>query len=246
MELVDMNAALALKGEEPLLLERDSSYIATLIDDLITKDIEEPYRMFTARSEYRLILREDNADLRLTHIGHKIGLVSDEEYNKVLEKRNNVEKTVEILENTKLGVSNKKLVEVLNKNNETLKSGTNLKELLRRPSITYDDIKYIAEDIENMPNITFDTETEYQIEVHIKYEGYINKTNSMIEKHSKLEKKLIPDDFDFMNIKGITGEAKQKLTERKPHTLGQASRIAGVTPADISVLLMYLDGKIKN
>lgn len=244
--IAGINAALALKGEEPLLLERDSSYIATLIDDLITKDIEEPYRMFTARSEYRLILREDNADLRLTHIGHKIGLVSDEEYNKVLEKRNNVEKTVEILENTKLGVSNKKLVEVLNKNNETLKSGTNLKELLRRPSITYDDIKYIAEDIENMPNITFDTETEYQIEVHIKYEGYINKTNSMIEKHSKLEKKLIPDDFDFMNIKGITGEAKQKLTERKPHTLGQASRIAGVTPADISVLLMYLDGKIKN
>ena len=244
--IAGINAALALKGEEPLLLERDSSYIATLIDDLITKDIEEPYRMFTARSEYRLILREDNADLRLTHIGHKIGLVSDEEYNKVLEKRNNVEKTVEILENTKLGVSNKKLVEVLNKNNETLKSGTNLKELLRRPSITYDDIKYIAEDIENMPNITFDTETEYQIEVHIKYEGYINKTNSMIEKHSKLEKKLIPDDFDFMNIKGITGEAKQKLTERKPHTFGQASRIAGVTPADISVLLMYLDGKIKN
>ncbi|CAM3457452.1 tRNA uridine-5-carboxymethylaminomethyl(34) synthesis enzyme MnmG [Pseudostreptobacillus hongkongensis] len=244
--IAGINAALALKGEEPLLLERDSSYIATLIDDLITKDIEEPYRMFTARSEYRLILREDNADLRLTHIGHKIGLVSDEEYNKVLEKRNNVEKTVEILENTKLGVSNKKLVEVLNKNNETLKSGTNLKELLRRPSITYDDIKYIAEDIENMPNITFDTETEYQIEVHIKYEGYINKTNSIIEKHSKLEKKLIPDDFDFMNIKGITGEAKQKLTERKPHTLGQASRIAGVTPADISVLLMYLDGKIKN
>ena len=244
--IAGINAALALKGEEPLLLERDSSYIATLIDDLITKDIEEPYRMFTARSEYRLILREDNADLRLTHIGHKIGLVSDEEYNKVLEKRNNVEKTVEILENTKLGVSNKKLVEVLNKNNETLKSGTNLKELLRRPSITYDDIKYIAEDIENMPNITFDTETEYQIEVHIKYEGYINKTNSMIEKHSKLEKKLIPDDFDFMNIKGITGEAKQKLTERKPHTVGQASRIAGVTPADISVLLMYLDGKIKN
>ena len=244
--IAGINAALALKGEEPLLLERDSSYIATLIDDLITKDIEEPYRMFTARSEYRLILREDNADLRLTHIGHKIGLVSDEEYNKVLEKRNNVEKTVEILENTKLGVSNKKLVEVLNKNNETLKSGTNLKELLRRPSITYDDIKYIAEDIENMPNITFDTETEYQIEVHIKYEGYINKANSMIEKHSKLEKKLIPDDFDFMNIKGITGEAKQKLTERKPHTLGQASRIAGVTPADISVLLMYLDGKIKN
>ena len=244
--IAGINAALALKGEEPLLLERDSSYIATLIDDLITKDIEEPYRMFTARSEYRLILREDNADLRLTHIGHKIGLVSDEEYNKVLEKRNNVEKTVEILENIKLGVSNKKLVEVLNKNNETLKSGTNLKELLRRPSITYDDIKYIAEDIEDMPNITFDTETEYQIEVHIKYEGYINKANSMIEKHSKLEKKLIPDDFDFMNIKGITGEAKQKLTERKPHTLGQASRIAGVTPADISVLLMYLDGKIKN
>ncbi|WP_156300484.1 tRNA uridine-5-carboxymethylaminomethyl(34) synthesis enzyme MnmG [Streptobacillus canis] len=243
--LAGINASLAIKGEEPLLLERNNSYIATLIDDLITKEIEEPYRMFTARSEYRLILREDNADLRLAHIGHKIGLVDDETYAKVLEKLNNVEKTIEILENTKLGVSNKKLVEVLEKNNETLKSGTTLKELLRRPSFTYDDIKYIAEDISNMENICFDEETEYQIEVQIKYEGYINKANAMIEKQRKLEEKIIPAELDFFEIKGITGEAKQKLNERKPHTVGQASRIAGVTPADISVLLMYLDGKIK-
>ncbi|CAM3062298.1 tRNA uridine-5-carboxymethylaminomethyl(34) synthesis enzyme MnmG [Streptobacillus felis] len=243
--IAGINASLAIKGEEPLLLERNNSYIATLIDDLITKEIEEPYRMFTARSEYRLILREDNADLRLSHIGHKIGLVDDATFGKVLDKMNNVAKTIEVLENTKLGVSNKKLVEVLEKNNETLKSGTTLKELLRRPSFTYDDIKYISEDIENMENIHFDEETEYQIEVQIKYEGYINKANAMIEKQRKLEEKIIPSELDFLEIKGITGEAKQKLHERNPHTVGQASRIAGVTPADISVLLMYLDGKIK-
>ena len=243
--IAGINAALSLKGRDPLLLERNSSYIATLIDDLITKDIEEPYRMFTARSEYRLILREDNADLRLSKIGHDIGLVSDEEYSKVIKKEENVMKTVEILENTKLGISNKKLVEVLEKYDESLKSGTNLKELLRRPKFTYDDIKYISSDIENMENINFDADIEYQIEVHVKYEGYISKANAMIEKQRKLEKKLIPEDFNYYDIKGITGEAKQKLNERKPHTLGQASRLAGVTPADISVLLMYLDGKIK-
>lgn len=243
--IAGINAALSLKDKEPLLLERDSSYIATMIDDLITKEIEEPYRMFTARSEYRLVLREDNADLRLSHLGYEIGLVSEEEYNKVLNKRKNVEKTVKILEDTKLGISNKKLVEVLTKNGESLKSGTNLKELLRRPSFTYADIKYIASDIVNMENISFDEDTEYQIEVHIKYEGYINKANAMIEKQSKLEKKIIPDNFDFNLVKGITGEAKQKLNERKPHTIAQASRIVGVTPADISVLIMYLDGKIK-
>ncbi|WP_064580418.1 tRNA uridine-5-carboxymethylaminomethyl(34) synthesis enzyme MnmG [Streptobacillus moniliformis] len=242
--IAGINASLAIKGEEPLLLERNNSYIATLIDDLITKEIEEPYRMFTARSEYRLILREDNADLRLSHIGYRIGLVDESTYSKVLEKLNNVEKTIKVLENTKLGVSNKKLVEILEKNNETLKSGTTLKELLRRPSFTYDDIKYIAEDIE-MENICFDEETEYQIEVQIKYEGYINKANSMIEKQRKLEEKIIPSELNFLEMKGITGEAKQKLNERKPHTVGQASRIAGVTPADISVILMYLDGKIK-
>ncbi|WP_064610091.1 tRNA uridine-5-carboxymethylaminomethyl(34) synthesis enzyme MnmG [Streptobacillus moniliformis] len=242
--IAGINASLAIKGEEPLLLERNNSYIATLIDDLITKEIEEPYRMFTARSEYRLILREDNADLRLSHIGYRIGLVDESTYSKVLEKLNNVEKTIKVLENTKLGVSNKKLVEILEKNNETLKSGTTLKELLRRPSFTYDDIKYIAEDIE-MENICFDEETEYQIEVQIKYEGYINKANAMIEKQRKLEEKIIPSELNFLEMKGITGEAKQKLNERKPHTVGQASRIAGVTPADISVILMYLDGKIK-
>ena len=223
--IAGINAALSIKGESPLLLERNSSYIATLIDDLITKDIEEPYRMFTARSEYRLILREDNADLRLSKIGYEIGLVSEEEYSKVIKKEENVKKAVEILENTKLGISNKKLV--------------------GRPKFTYDDIKYISLDIENMENINFDADTEYQIEVHIKYEGYINKANIMIEKQGKLEKKLIPEDFNYYDVKGITGEAKQKLNERKPHTLGQASRLAGVTPADISVLLMYLDGKIK-
>lgn len=243
--IAGINASLSIDGKEPLLLERDSSYIATLIDDLITKDIQEPYRMFTARSEYRLVLREDNADLRLSHIGYKIGLVNEETYNKVLKKEKDIKNTIKILENTKLGISNKKLVEILEKYNEQLKSGTTLLELLRRPAFTYDDIKYISLDIENIPNISFDEETEYQIEVQVKYEGYINKANLMIEKHRKLETRVIPDFIDYEKMKGITGEAKQKLISIKPHTIGQASRLNGVTPADISVLLMYMDRKIK-
>ena len=240
--IAGINAVLKIKNEEPLILNRADSYIGTMIDDLINKEIQEPYRMFTARSEYRLILREDNADIRLSEKANKIGLVSDELFNKVKEKIKNVSETIEKLEDIKLGISNYRLVEVLEKYDESLKSGTTLKEILRRPKITYEDIKYISEIIENAPNLTSDDETEYQIEVQVKYEGYIAKSYQIIEKQRKLEEKIIPEDFDYSKIQGITREAKQRLLEKRPYNVGQASRIVGVTPADISVILMYLEG----
>ena len=243
--IAGINAALKVKGEEPLILDRETSYIGTMIDDLINKELFEPYRMFTARSEYRLILREDNADIRLSEKGYKIGLLDKKYYDKVLEKKKNVEETIVKLEDTKLGTSNKRLVEVLEKYGESLKSGTTLKEILRRPKVTYEDIKYIAEVIENGPQLTFDAETEYQIEVQVKYEGYIAKAMQVMEKHKKLDDKQIPKDFDYDSMKGITREAKQRLKEGRPYNVGQASRMSGVTPADISVLLMYLDGVLK-
>ena len=243
--IAGINAALKVKGEEPLILDRETSYIGTMIDDLINKELFEPYRMFTARSEYRLILREDNADIRLSEKGYKIGLLDKKYYDKVLEKKKNVEETIVKLEDMKLGTSNKRLVEVLEKYGESLKSGTTLKEILRRPKVTYEDIKYIAEVIENGPKLTFDAETEYQIEVQVKYEGYIAKAMQVMEKHKKLDDKQIPKDFDYEVMKGITREAKQRLKEGRPYNVGQASRMSGVTPADISVLLMYLDGVLK-
>lgn len=243
--IAGINASLKLKGEEPFILDRETSYIGTMIEDLITKELFEPYRMFTARSEYRLVLREDNADIRLSEKAYKIGLLDKKYYDQVVEKKKNVEKTIEILENAKLGVSNKRLVEILEKYNESLKSGTTLKEILRRPKVTYQDIKYIAEIMDDVPNIDYDTNTEYQIEVQVKYEGYIAKSYQMIEKQKKLDTKKIPKDFDYDKIKGITREAKQMLQSRRPYNIGQASRMVGVTPADISVLIMYLDGVLQ-
>ena len=243
--IAGINAALKIKGEEPFILDRESSYIGTMIDDLINKELFEPYRMFTARSEFRLILREDNADIRLSEKAYKIGLLDKKYYDIVQEKKKNVKETMEKLENIKLGTSNERLVEILDKYNESLKSGTTLKEILRRPKVTYQDIKYIAEIIENAPNLSFDAETEYQIEVQTKYEGYIAKAMQIMEKQYKLDDKKIPKDFDYEKMKGITREAKQRLKENQPYNVGQASRMSGVTPADISVLLMYLDGVLK-
>ncbi len=241
-----INAVLKIKGEEPFILERETSYIGTMIDDLINKELFEPYRMFTARSEYRLILREDNADIRLSEKAYKIGLLDKKYYDKIETKKKNVLETIKNLENIKLGSSNTRLMEVLEKYDESLKSGTTLKEILRRPKITYTDIKYIAEIIENVPNFTFDEETEYQIEVQVKYEGYIAKAMQIMNKQKKLDDRKIPKDFDYDKMQGITREAKQRLKEKKPYNVGQASRVAGVTPADISVLLMYLEGVLSN
>lgn len=241
-----INAVLKIKGEEPFILERETSYIGTMIDDLINKELFEPYRMFTARSEYRLVLREDNADIRLSEKAYKIGLLDKKYYDKIEMKKKNVFETIKNLENIKLGSSNTRLMEVLEKYEESLKSGTTLKEILRRPKVTYGDIKYIAAIIENIPNLTFDDETEYQIEVQVKYEGYIAKAMQIMNKQKKLDDRKIPKDFDYDKMQGITREAKQRLKEKKPYNVGQASRVAGVTPADISVLLMYLEGVLSN
>lgn len=245
--MAGINAALKIKGKEALVLDRADSYIGTLIDDLVTKGTNEPYRMFTARSEYRLILREDNADLRLAKYGYEVGLLTEDEYKIVLNKKSNVEKTVEILKNNSIGSSNKALVEILDNYGEAQpKSGSTLCEILRRPPVTYEDIERMVELMDEVELLDLDEDTKYQIEIQVKYEGYINKSLKMIEKHKALEDKRIPKDFDYNSLKGITGEAKQKLIKIEPLNIGQASRISGITPADINVLLLYLDGKIKH
>lgn len=240
--IAGINAALKIKGEEPLILDREESYIGTMIDDLINKELFEPYRMFTARSEFRLVLREDNADIRLSEKAYRIGLLEKKYYDRIEKKKKDVAETIEKLENIKLGTSNRRLVEILEKYEESLKSGTTLKEILRRPRVTYSDIKYIAEAIEGTPELAFDEDTEYQIEVQVKYEGYIAKALQIMERQKRLDDRKIPKNFDYDNMKGITREAKQRLKEKSPYNVGQASRVAGVTPADVSVLLMYLEG----
>jgi tRNA uridine 5-carboxymethylaminomethyl modification enzyme len=238
--LAGMNAARKLQGKEPIILDRADSYLGTLVDDLVTKGTNEPYRMFTARSEYRLLLREDNADLRLSQIGYEAGLLDEATYNLVEKKKKDVLEIVEKL-SLSVGSSNKRIAEVLiKKNSGDLKSGTTLLELLKRPRLDYKDIKYIAEIIDGFELGEYPEDTEYQVEVQVKYDGYIKKSLKMIEKHKALEERLIPKDFDYDVVSGITGEAKEKLIEKKPLNIGQASRISGVSPADISVLLMVL------
>lgn len=238
--LAGMNAARKLQGKEPIILDRADSYLGTLVDDLVTKGTNEPYRMFTARSEYRLLLREDNADLRLSKIGYETGLLDEVTYNLVEKKKKDVLEIIEKL-SLNVGSSNKRIAEVLiKKDSGDLKSGTTLLELLKRPRLDYKDIKYIVEIIDGFELGEYPEDTEYQVEVQVKYDGYIKKSLKMIEKHKALEERLIPKDFDYDVISGITGEAKEKLNEKKPLNIGQASRISGVSPADISVLLMVL------
>ena len=238
--LAGMNAARKLQGKDPIILDRADSYLGTLVDDLVTKGTNEPYRMFTARSEYRLLLREDNADLRLSQIGYEAGLLDEATYNLVEKKKRDVLEIIEKL-SLSVGSSNKRIEEVLiKKDSGDLKSGTTLLELLKRPRLDYKDIKYITEIIDGFELGQYPEDTEYQVEVQVKYDGYIKKSLKMIGKHKALEERLIPKDFDYDIISGITGEAKEKLNEKKPLNIGQASRISGVSPADISVLLMVL------
>ncbi|MCI7224286.1 MAG: tRNA uridine-5-carboxymethylaminomethyl(34) synthesis enzyme MnmG [Fusobacteriaceae bacterium] len=242
--MAGINAVKKIKGEEPLILDRADSYIGTLIDDLVSKGTNEPYRMFTARSEYRLYLREDNADLRLSKIGYELGLISEEDYKKVEQKRKDVEEIKEILLKTSVGPSNPKVNEILLKRGETpIKDGTTLIELLRRPEVKFEDIKYISEELKdiNISKYTFDT--EYQVEVCVKYEGYIERSLKMIEKHKAMENKKIPNDIDYDDLTTIPKEAKDKLKKIKPINIGQASRISGVSPADIQAILIYLKMK---
>lgn len=232
--IAGMNAALRSKGEDPVVLSRSESYIGTLIDDLTTKGTNEPYRMMTSRSEYRLLLRQDNADERLTPIGRRAGLVSDRQYEKFLAKRNAIAKEKERLETTY--ISREKASEFLvNKGQDPAKSGVSLADLIRRPDFDYDQIAELDTDRPILPkDVVLTASTD------IKYAGYVKRQLAEVKKYEKIEAKPLPRDLEYLEIKGLRIEAAQKLDKIRPLTVGQASRISGVNPADISVLLIYL------
>ena len=225
-----------IKGRPPLILDRSQAYIGVLIDDLVTKGTNEPYRMMTSRAEYRLILRQDNADLRLTQKGYDIGLVTDSRYNIFKIKKDKIQKELERLAGKTIG-STGLINEFLKKyQSADIKSGISLYELLKRPEIRY---KYLNEIDDGMPNLSF--EEAEQVEILIKYEGYIKKQMSQIERFKKMEGRRIPESIDFTKMKGLSIEARQKLNDIRPESIGQASRISGVSPSDISVLLVYME-----
>lgn len=233
--IAGINAAKRVQGKEALVLDRSEAYIGVLIDDLVTKGTNEPYRMMTSRAEYRLILRQDNADIRLTPIGHKIGLISDERYEKLLKKMSNIEKEIERVKQTVVAPS-EELNRILEEKGTTkITTGVHLSELLRRTEITYKDLKTVDK---GRPNLT--TAEQEQVEIQVKYEGYINRQMAQIQQFKKLENKFLPQDIDYNEIKGLALEARQKLNKQRPESIGQASRISGVSPADISVLLVWL------
>ena len=236
--MAGINASRKIDGKEPIILDRTQGYIGVLIDDIVTKGTNEPYRMMTSRAEYRLLLRQDNADLRLTELGHEIGLISDDRYQRFLKKKLNIENEVNRLKNT-IVKPTKEVNEFLEKHGTTpLSTGTKLSELLKRTEITYKDLEEIDN---NRPELN-QAEKE-EVEIHLKYEGYIKMEEEQVEKFKKLESKKIPDDIDYLSINGLRIEARQKLDKVKPRSVGQASRISGVSPADINVLLIYLQIK---
>lgn len=230
-----INAALKLRGREPMILDRASSYIGTLIDDLVTKGCSDPYRMMTSRSEYRLILRQDNADQRLTPIGHKIGLISDERYNSLLIKQKLVENEIKRVSSLNIAPSDKINSFLEKKGTSPLSTGCKLADLIRRPQLNYNDLAEF--DIER---VTLPFEVCEQVELQIKYEGYISKQLQQIEQMRKLESKLLPKNTDYSQIHGLRLEAAEKLNKLQPVSVGQASRISGVSPADISLLVVWL------
>ena len=230
-----INAALAEKGEEPMILPRSSSYIGTMIDDLVTKGANEPYRVMTSRSEYRLILRQDNADLRLTDIGRRVGLVDDERYARFTEKREKINLEIERIEKTNVPPSEEVNSFLEAHNSSKISTGIKLGELLRRPELDYETLGAIDKDREALPR-----SVRVSAEISVKYDGYIKRQLAEVERNSKLESKKLSRDIDYTEIKGLRIEAAEKLNEIKPENLGQASRISGVNPADISVLLIRL------
>ena len=239
-----INAARMLQGKEPMILDRSEAYIGVLIDDIVTKESHEPYRMMTSRAEYRLLLRQDNADQRLTKKGYEVGLINEERYQRLLKKEELIKNEIERVEHANVG-ANEKVQTLLKECGSTpLSSGSTIAELIRRPELTYDMLKPIDDARPDFPK-NLAEEVAEQVNICIKYAGYITRQMRQVEQFKKLERKKIPDDIDYDNVNSLRIEAIQKLKEHRPASIGQASRISGVSPADISVLLIYLGGVYK-
>ena len=236
--IAGINASQKIKGKDPLILDRTEAYIGVLIDDIVTKGTNEPYRMMTSRAEYRLLLRQDNADLRLTEKGHEIGLISDERYNKFLDKKQKIETEKKRLEETIVRPTEEVNEFLRNQGTSELTTGSKLSELLKRAEISYASLATIDKDRPELGE-----QVKEEVEIQVKYDGYIKMQEAQVEKFKKMEKKLLPEDLDYNTVKGISLEARQKLNKHKPQSIGQASRISGVSPADISVLLVFLQTK---
>ena len=233
--IAGINAARKLQGKEGIVIDRSQGYIGVLIDDLVTKESHEPYRMMTSRAEYRLLLRQDNADLRLTAIGHEVGLIDEKRYQNLLKKEEQITQEIDRVNHTNVGTS-EKVQQLLDSYGSTrLTSGITLAELIRRPELSYDKLKEIDEDRPDLP-----WDVAEQVNINIKYEGYIKRQMKQVEQFKKLENRKIPENIDYNDIQSLRIEAKQKLSQIRPASIGQASRISGVSPADISVLLVYL------
>ncbi len=239
--MAGINAARKLQGKEPVILDRSQAYIGVLIDDLVTKETNEPYRMMTSRAEYRLLLRQDNADLRLTDIGHEIGLIDDERYAKFCKKREQIDSEIKRMNETVVGANKRTQEFLVSHNSSPLGTAASLAELIRRPELSYNLIAELDEERSNVPE--FSPEVIEQIDIAIKYDGYISRQKQQVEHFKKMEKKLIPSDINYDDVSNLRKEARQKLAAIRPSSLGQASRISGVSPADVSVLMIYLAAK---
>ena len=238
--MAGINVARKIQNKAPVILDRSQAYIGVLIDDIVTKGTNEPYRMMTSRAEYRLLLRQDNADLRLTEIGHEVGLISDERYRIFLQKKEQIEKEIDRIKTTTIKPT-ARVNELLTKNKSSnIVNGVKLEDLLKRSELNYEKLKEIDD---NRPKLS--EEVQKEVEIQLKYEGYIKLQEEQVEKFKKLEKKLIPEGIDYEKLNGLRLEARQKLSKIQPNSVGQASRISGVSPADISVLLIYLE-QLKN
>lgn len=233
--IAGINAALKIQGKEPLILKRSDGYIGVLIDDLVTKGTNEPYRVMTSRAEYRLLLRQDNADLRLTEKGRQVGLVSDERYARFLKRRDSIKNTIELLSEIRIHPNKETLAKMQEFELGSIHNTVTAADLLKRKEISYDDLKHIVE----LPEISEDVKK--QVEITLVYEGYIKKQLEQVERMEKLEEKLLPEDINYDDVSSLRDEAREKLNAIRPISIGQASRISGVSPADISVLLVYLE-----